>query len=136
MKPTRDQQSMAQIAQMAASAVSTAKQELRRKLRSALTAITEKQRQEESDVLAEKFLATEEYQSSKRISVYLSMPTEVDTEKILEDIFTSGRMCFIPRYEGPTMDMLRVYSMEDINSLPKTKWNIKQPKAGDRKSVV
>lgn len=91
MKPTRDQQSMAQIAQMAASAVSTAKQELRRKLRSALTAITEKQRQEESDVLAEKFLATEEYQSSKRISVYLSMPTEVDTEKILEDIFTSGR---------------------------------------------
>lgn len=39
---------------MAASAVSTAKQELRRKLRSALTAITEKQRQEESDVLAEK----------------------------------------------------------------------------------
>ena len=117
---------MAQIAQMAASAVSTAKQELRRKLRSALTAMTEKQRQEESDVLAKKvrhlnphlqsgilqkcelavfssctvkglfldnlmfhflalqFLATEEYQSSKRISVYLSMPTEVDTEKILE----------------------------------------------------
>ena len=29
-------------------------------------------------------LATEEYQSSKRISVYLSMPTEIDTEKILE----------------------------------------------------
>lgn len=28
------------------------------------------------------------------------------------------------------MDMLRVYSMEDINSLPKTKWNIKQPKGG------
>ena len=42
------------MAQRATSAVWTAKQELRRKLRSALTAMTEKQRQEESDVLAKK----------------------------------------------------------------------------------
>ena len=26
------------------------------------------------------------------------------------------------------MDMLRVDSLEDINRLPKTKWNIKQPR--------
>ena len=29
-------------------------------------------------------LASEEYQSSKRVSVYLNMPTEVDTEPVLK----------------------------------------------------
>lgn len=29
-------------------------------------------------------LASEEYQASKRVSVYLSMPTEVDTEPVLK----------------------------------------------------
>ena len=117
-------------------------------------------------------LASEEYQSSKRVSVYLSMPTEVDTEPVLKVCqlknaqncpeltlsFTVGhfqqwevsgwfftfisqrsrlmntifslsllRLCFVPRYEGPNMDMLRVHSLEDCNSLPKTKWNIRQP---------
>ena len=42
------------MAQLATSAVWAAKQELRRKLRSALTAMTEKQRQKESDVLTKK----------------------------------------------------------------------------------
>ena len=36
-------------------------------------------------------LASEEYQSSKRVSVYLSMPTEVDTEPVLK-----VRWCYIP----------------------------------------
>ena len=37
------------------------------------------------------------------------------------------RYCFIPRYVGPNMDMLQLYSMEDYASLPLTKWKIKQP---------
>lgn len=36
-------------------------------------------------------------------------------------------MCYIPRFDGKTMDMLRVYSIEDIRSLPTYKWDIKQP---------
>ena len=37
------------------------------------------------------------------------------------------RHCFIPRYVGPKMDMLRLCSMEDYASLPTTTWGIKQP---------
>ena len=107
---------MAQLS--AACTVRTAKQELRKALRSVLAAMTEQQRREESEVLVRKvdgiaawgrgrklpkcedvaagwviasfdpspmqLLVSEEYQSSKRVSVYLSMPTEVDTEPVLK----------------------------------------------------
>ena len=33
----------------------------------------------------------------------------------------------MPRYTADSMDMYRVSSMEDIESLPKTKWNVSQP---------
>ena len=75
-------------------------------------------------------LSSEEYQSSQRVSVYLSMKHEVRTEGILQDIFASGRTCFVPYYEPNSthMEMLRAHSMDDIASMPKTKWNISQPK--------
>lgn len=37
------------------------------------------------------------------------------------------RQCFIPRYVGDQMDMLQLYSLDDLAALPHTKWNIKQP---------
>ena len=39
-------------------------------------------------------LASEEYQSSKRVSVYLSMPTEVDTEPVLKVKCCSSTLLF------------------------------------------
>jgi 5-formyltetrahydrofolate cyclo-ligase len=75
-------------------------------------------------------LSSEEYQASRRVSVYLSMKHEVRTDGILEDIFASGRMCFVPYYEPNSthMEMLRAQSMEDIANMPKTKWKISQPR--------
>lgn len=56
------------------------------------------------------------------------MPAEeVDTNCIIEDIFHHGKLCYVPRFLGDTMDMLKVTSMEDIHSLPTYKWGIKQP---------
>ena len=37
------------------------------------------------------------------------------------------RDCFIPRYIGPNMDMVKLHSMDDMLSLPVTSWNIHQP---------
>lgn len=31
------------------------------------------------------------------------------------------------RYDSDKMDMLRIYSEDEVNTLPKTKWNIPQP---------
>ena len=57
------------------------------------------------------------------------MSDEVHTEDIIEDMFKRGKDCFIPRYytSGSRMDMLRLASAEDMQSLPLTSWNIRQP---------
>lgn len=71
--------------------------------------------------------ALKQYQDSKRISIYLSTTDELDTLPILKHIFDTGREAFVPRYEGKTMDMVKLNSLEDYETLPVTKWNIKQP---------
>lgn len=61
------------------------------------------------------------------------MHDEVRTEAILQHMFSSGKVCFIPRYQSDSnhMDMLQLNSMEDLNSLPITSWNIRQPADND-----
>lgn len=74
------------------------------------------------------------YLGSQRISVYLPMlHEEINTEGILRHIFTNNKSCFIPQYIGPKMEMLKLHSMEDYQSLPVTKWNIKQPAADEQR---
>ena len=51
---------------------------------------------------------------------------EVGTDAILKHILESKKTCFIPQYIGPNMNMLKLESWEEFESLPKTKWNIKQ----------
>lgn len=78
-------------------------------------------------------IAHSQYQNSKRISIFLSMQDEIETEEIIKDIFKQGKICFIPRYrfQSNHMDMVRLASPEEISLLPKTSWNIHQPAEGD-----
>lgn len=71
--------------------------------------------------------------SSQRIAVFLSMKDELNTQEIIKDMFTCGKSCFIPRYESTSshMDMLKVNSLQDIETLPLTSWNIRQPAKDD-----
>lgn len=57
------------------------------------------------------------------------MDDEVNTGSIMEDILSSGKLCYIPRYEegGNKMEMVRLRDLQDYESLPRTRWNIKQP---------
>ncbi|XP_028294292.1 5-formyltetrahydrofolate cyclo-ligase isoform X2 [Gouania willdenowi] len=74
------------------------------------------------------------YVSAQRIAAFLSMKDEVCTREILSDVFKQGKSCFIPRYEGSGsshMDMLKLHSMEDVETLPLTSWNIQQPADDD-----
>lgn len=72
------------------------------------------------------------YQKSQRISVYLAMKKEeVDTDGILQKMFSQNKLCYIPQYIGPKMNMIKMSSMEDYEALPETKWKIKQPADDD-----
>ncbi|PAA64180.1 hypothetical protein BOX15_Mlig017521g3 [Macrostomum lignano] len=112
----------------AAAAVKAAKSQLRSLIKSRLAALSAEQRSSKSGIIVQKLLASDRYRSAKRISVYLSMPEEVDTAGIVADIFNSGRRLFVPRYSrGGGMEMLAVSGREDLASLPVTKWGIRQP---------
>ncbi|XP_029948782.1 5-formyltetrahydrofolate cyclo-ligase isoform X1 [Salarias fasciatus] len=61
------------------------------------------------------------------------MNDEVCTQEIIKDVFKWGKSCFIPRYQSDSnhMDMLRLHSLQDMDALPLTSWNIRQPAADD-----
>ncbi|XP_044202882.1 5,10-methenyltetrahydrofolate synthetase (5-formyltetrahydrofolate cyclo-ligase) isoform X2 [Thunnus albacares] len=61
------------------------------------------------------------------------MDDEVRTEEIIKDVFKGGKSCFIPRYESSSthMDMLKLNSLQDMETLPLTSWNIQQPADDD-----
>ncbi|XP_032197805.1 5-formyltetrahydrofolate cyclo-ligase-like isoform X2 [Mustela erminea] len=114
----------------AAAAVSSAKRSLRAELKQRLRAMSAEERLRQSRLLAQEVMAHSQYQKSKRISIFLSMPDEIETEEIIKDIFRRGKTCFIPRYrfQSNHMDMVRLASPEEISALPKTSWNIHQPR--------
>ncbi|KAM7048282.1 5-formyltetrahydrofolate cyclo-ligase-like isoform 2-T2 [Molossus nigricans] len=114
---------------MAAAAVSAAKRSLRTELKQRLRAISAEERLRQSRLLTQKVITHSQYQKSKRISIFLSMQDEIETEEIIKDIFQQGKTCFVPRYRSQSnhMDMVRLASPEEISSLPKTSWNIHQP---------
>ena len=72
--------------------------------------------------MAEKVCALPEFLRARGISVYLEMPGEAATSKLLEAAFAANKKVFVPKILGRSADdlmMLRTNSMEDIRSFPK-----------------
>ena len=61
------------------------------------------------------------------IVVYLPMSDEINTLPLVKHIFERNKACFIPKYVGDTMEMVRLDSFDEIECLPLTPWNIRQP---------
>ncbi|XP_010592086.1 5-formyltetrahydrofolate cyclo-ligase isoform X3 [Loxodonta africana] len=117
----------------AAAAVRGAKQSLRAELKQRLQAMSAEERLRQSRLLTQKVIAHSQYQKSRRISIFLSMQDEIETEEIIKDIFQQGKTCFIPQYQFQSnhMEMVKLASPEEISLLPKTSWNIHQPAEGE-----
>ncbi|XP_046737082.1 5-formyltetrahydrofolate cyclo-ligase [Diprion similis] len=112
-------------------AITAAKKKLRQDISNALKKITTEEKLRQAKKVHERLFNLPEYKKSTRISLYLSTPEELDTTRILKNIFELKKLAFVPRYNGKTMEMVRLSSMEDYESLPLTKWNIKQPVYSD-----
>ncbi|XP_038158981.1 5,10-methenyltetrahydrofolate synthetase (5-formyltetrahydrofolate cyclo-ligase) [Cyprinodon tularosa] len=110
-------------------ALRASKQALRKELKRRLAAISAAEKQRQSLLLSGMLFKHPKYISSQRIAVFLSMDDEVRTEEILKDMFKEGKSCFIPRYQqnNSHMDMLKLSSLQDLETLPLTSWNIRQP---------
>ncbi|XP_030580068.1 5-formyltetrahydrofolate cyclo-ligase [Archocentrus centrarchus] len=115
------------------SALRAAKQALRKEVKQRVAALSEDEKRRQSLVVSQKLLRHPKYMSSQRIAVFLNMNDEVYTQEIIKDMFKCGKSCFIPRYESTSrhMDMLKLSSLQDMETLPLTSWNIRQPAKND-----
>ena len=118
------------------SAIHSLKRSLRKELKARIKRMPDDQKREESLKIAKKVLNLKAYQESSRVSVYLSMPSEVDTTEILNHIFDQGKKCYVPLYTSEDMKMVRLKDLNDYNSLPLTSWNIKQPNENEVREIA
>ncbi|GBP69631.1 5-formyltetrahydrofolate cyclo-ligase [Eumeta japonica] len=102
---------------------------LREEVKEKLTSMTQEEKIRQSKIIKEKIFSHQKYKESKRISLFLSLPAEVDTSPILDDILSRGNIPFVPQYARGQMKMLRVHT-GDVELMPATKWGIKQHAAG------
>ncbi|XP_001183516.2 5-formyltetrahydrofolate cyclo-ligase [Strongylocentrotus purpuratus] len=113
-------------------AIHHAKNLLRKELKKRLKSLSEPEKVRQSLYITKKLMEHPAYQKSQRISVYLAMKKEeVDTDGILRKMFSQNKLCYVPQYIGPKMNMMKMSSMEDYEALPETKWKIKQPADDD-----
>ncbi|XP_044736209.1 5-formyltetrahydrofolate cyclo-ligase [Chrysoperla carnea] len=103
------------------------KNALRADIKNKLKQLTTKEQEIQSNSVVDKLLKSPEYQNSFNVSIYLSSDNEINTTRIVQNVFESGKKCFIPRYNGDNMEMVILHSLQDFKTLPVTKWNIKQP---------
>ncbi|XP_076271627.1 5-formyltetrahydrofolate cyclo-ligase-like isoform X1 [Rhynchophorus ferrugineus] len=104
------------------------KNALRVEIKRIIASLSKKEKRRQSSIVLEKLLKLPVFQNSRRIAVYLSLSDEIDTEPIVRNILENGRDCFIPRCSKTDMQMVKLNSMRDWETLPSAKWNIKQPR--------
>ncbi|EED20699.1 5-formyltetrahydrofolate cyclo-ligase, putative [Talaromyces stipitatus ATCC 10500] len=117
-------------------AVQVAKKDLRRKIQNLLKEVPRESVNAQSTVVTNKLFTLPEYRNARRVSIFLSMPSgEISTAGIVRDALDRGKEVFVPythRLETgdinlpkvSVMDMLRLESMEEFESLQPDKWGI------------
>jgi len=101
------------------------KKQIRVDIKAALALYTQERVASESAQCCVRVLTSAQYQSSSAISVYLSMPQEVQTDRIISAAIADGKRVFIPKILGPKpkdMVMVEIASLEEVERFPKSKW--------------
>ncbi|KAJ8881529.1 hypothetical protein PR048_018011, partial [Dryococelus australis] len=78
---------------------------LRKFMNSHLSDLKPDEVKRQSKIVTEKVLQHPKYIEAKSVSVYLSFDEEIDTSELLEDIFLSGKICYIPRVISCSRDV-------------------------------
>jgi len=106
------------------------KQSLRKQIVTRIARISESQLLRQGLALQNKLLSSDIYKNAKRIGIYVSLPYEVPTDLVISDMLRTDpqKHCFVPVIQPDrTLKMVRVYSVEDLQSFPVNKYNIPEP---------
>lgn len=102
------------------------KKELRQIVRQKKRAMTEKEIQEKSSLLEEKFLQSEAYREAKAIYGYLPYNQEVRTVSMLQRALEDGKRVAVPKVYGDEMHFIW---MTDLSQVAKGYAGIPEPVA-------
>lgn len=100
------------------------KQELRRTIRERKRAMTEAEIRSRSEILAEKFVASDAYKAAKTIYGYLPYNQEVRTVPMLQRALDEGKRVAVPKVYGD--DMKFIY-LDDLTQVAKGYAGIPEP---------
>eukprot|EP00055_Hartaetosiga_balthica_P000874 m.137661 g.137661 ORF g.137661 m.137661 type:complete len:213 (-) comp12100_c0_seq1:95-733(-) len=103
------------------------KKAFRKEMKLAVAAISPSQKESLSHLLFTRLVALKEFSAATRIAYFLSMDDEIRTKEMIEHSFNHGKTCFVPRYTKTDMNMYKIFDMDDVSTLPRTKWDIQQP---------
>ena len=109
------------------------KKRLRAELLARRKALTEEYMRAAGESIQDKLLSSELYASVESIFVYVSMPEEPPTARIISRALAEGKNVYAPKCEGKTMLAVRIRS---INDLKPGKLGIPEPEIdGDIKTA-
>ncbi|TFK93373.1 5-formyltetrahydrofolate cyclo-ligase [Polyporus arcularius HHB13444] len=104
---------------------------LRKAMRGLLANLPKDEIQAQSHQITRTLLALPEFQQSKNVSCFLSMPAgEVDTAAVVSAIIASGKNLYVPKTtdkEHGIMDFFRIFGEDDLRALPRGLWGIREP---------
>ncbi|CAM9836659.1 unnamed protein product, partial [Choristocarpus tenellus] len=103
---------------------------IRKRVKGVLKAMGKDEVVSSSAALTQRLVGISQFRDSSVVSIYLSMPKEVQTQDILRELFLQGKKVYIPKIVGPNpwdMRMFPLTSEEEVSSFPLTKWNIPEP---------
>ncbi|KAI5122242.1 hypothetical protein M0805_007107 [Coniferiporia weirii] len=106
------------------------KRALRLAMANTLRTLPESEIQIQSEAILKCLIASPIFQRSKTVSCFLSMSGEVSTNEIAREIMQAGKALYVPKIlsrKENKMDFLRIYNIEDLESLPSGVWGIKEP---------
>ena len=92
------------------------KRRLRRETRALRNALPASYLQAAGDLIQDRVLASEAYRSASRLFIYVSMPGEPPTDRILRDALDRGKQVYVPLCESQTgiMHAVRIRSLSAL----------------------
>lgn len=108
-------------------ALAERKQELRRRMKSALKALSSEQKTQLDAAAMQKLLALPVWQSAGLVLAFLSMPDEINTAVLLAEARAAGKQLAVPRIAGDEIEF--VILPADWERWPKDRWQIPIPPA-------
>ena len=107
-----------------------AKKKIRDDMKTALNVLCIEKTLECSDFVNDKVSLLPVFTNCSALSIYLSMPKEIITKKLLDKAFQLGKRVFIPKIIGKNprdMVMIEIFSVQEIDNFPKNRWGIPEP---------